>query len=204
MRIINIINKFFRPHFVKRNKRLHIDGDYSIISSNCIGGVLYHDCKKRFDSPFINLWIKPSDFIKMLKRLDYYLNCNLEFRDSGKNAYPIGFLDDICIFFQHYKSNDEARKKWEERKKRINYDKICVIMTERDGCTFDDLLEFDKLPFRRKVVFTHKDYPSIRSAFYIKGFENDNEVGSLTSFVPGKIGTRYFDSFDFKKFVEEE
>lgn len=49
-------------------------------------------------------------------------------------------------------------------------------MTDRDGCTKEDLIEFDKLSYKNKIVFTHVPYDDIKSAVYIKGFEKDNEV----------------------------
>ena len=39
--------------------------------------MILHDLGLRFNSPFVNLWISPSDFIKMLGRLNYYMSCEL-------------------------------------------------------------------------------------------------------------------------------
>ena len=47
-----------------------------------------------------------------------------------------------------------------------------------------------------KVVFTHKPYPELKSAFYIKGFENEGEVGDLFTF-SGWNGEKYYDQFDY-------
>ena len=108
--------------------------EISLISQNCIGGIIYHDANQRFLSPTVNLYILPKDFIKFVNNLDYYLSLTPKV-EMGKD-YPIGTLGDIQINFMHYSSPEEAVEKWEERKQRINFDKIFVIMVERDG--FDD------------------------------------------------------------------
>ena len=72
-----------------------------------------------------------------------------------------------------------------------------VLMTDRDGCTKDDLIEFDNLPYKNKIVFTHVPYDDIKSAVYIKGFEKDNEVGMCFKFKNRFTGKKYYDDFDY-------
>ena len=40
-------------------------------------------------------------------------------------------------------------------------------MIERDGCTYEDILEFDNLSYKNKVVFVSKEMPEIKSAIHI-------------------------------------
>ena len=64
------------------------------------------------------------------------------------------------------------------------------MMTDKDGgkgAKYEDLQAFDNLPYPNKVVFTHKPYPELKSAFYIKGFENEGEVGDLFTFPVGMV-----------------
>lgn len=65
------------------------------------------------------MWIDPSDLIKMFRRLDYYLACDLNFvKDIGGGInYPVGELDDIKIYLQHYRTCEEAKQRWKERLK---------------------------------------------------------------------------------------
>lgn len=123
------------------------------------------------------------------------MQAELTFIASEKN-YPVGKLDDLTIHFMHYHSEQEAANKWVERTKRINLDNLFVMMTDRDGCTYQDLQEFDRLPFANKVVFTHKPYPELKSAFYIEGFENQTQVGDLFEF-SGWDGKKYYDQLDY-------
>ena len=171
----------------------------TIISSNCIEGVVYSDMKLKFQSPTINLYFSPKDFIKFCSNLKYYLSQPLVWIKSDVNC-PTGMLDDVIIYFLHYKSELEAELKWNERKQRVNYENLFFIMTDRDGCTYDDLKAFDTLNnCKNKVIFTHKHYPEIPSAFHIKGFSNDLQVGILTKFKC--LWYRYLDEFDWRKFL---
>ena len=72
-----------------------------------------------------------------------------------------------------------------------------IMFTDRDGCTYKDLEIFDMLPFKNKVVFTKQEYPEIKSAFYIKGFEDQPSVGICNSYKSKYSLFRYLDSFDY-------
>ena len=53
----------------------------------------------RFNSPFVNLWVKPKDFIKILSDFDKYMSAELvEIKEESIN-YPIGKLLDVTIYF---------------------------------------------------------------------------------------------------------
>lgn len=194
---MNPIKKYLRDRYNEKNRKRLANRQISLISSNCNGCVILHDLGLRFDSPFVNLWLFPKDFIKLCERLEYYLGLDIGFTEEEEIDYPIGVLDDIKIYFQHYSSNSDAEINWNKRKARINYDNLFIMFSERDGCTYEDLVNFDKLEFKNKVVFTHKEYPEIVSAVYIPGFEDQNEVGTLTSFKSKLSFKRYLDSFDY-------
>ena len=191
---MHTIGRFF---YLKRKRRLLKNHDFSLIASNCNGACILHDLGLKFNSPFVNLWLEPNDFIKMLKSLHHYMSCDIEFIKEEGIDYPIGLLDDVKIYFQHYKNEDEAKLKWKERVARLNYDNLFIMFTNKDGCTLDNLKEFDNLAFAHKVVFVHKPIPSIKSAFYIKGFENHDAVGTLLDYRNPYSVKKYFDDFDY-------
>lgn len=191
------LNAFFRKIINKRNIKKLKNTDFSLIASNCNGGFICHDLNLQFRSPFINLWLKPNDFIKYLQNIEHYMKQELNFiKEDGIN-YPIGMLGDIKIYFQHYKTEENAKEKWEERTKRINLNNLFILFNNRDGCTYQNLLDFDKLPFKNKIVFVHKPYPEINSAFYIKGFEKENSVGACYKFKNNLSGKKIYDQFDY-------
>ncbi len=196
---MNIIKKYLRDRYNELNRKRLTNRQISLIASNCNGCVILHDLGLRFDSPFVNLWLFPGDFIKLCERLDYYMGLDLRFINEEGIDYPVGVLDDIKIYFQHYSSNDDAASNWNRRKARINYDKLFIMFSERDGCTYEDLKNFDKLKFVNKVAFTHREYQEITSAVYIPGFEDKDEVGTLTAFKSKLSFKRYLDSFDYVK-----
>jgi uncharacterized protein (DUF1919 family) len=200
--------KFFQNHMRKLyNKRLAKklkNKDFSVIASNCNGAFLLHDLGLRFNSPFVNLWMKPDDYVKMLSNLRYYLSCDLEFVEEDGINYPIGLLDDVRIYFQHYTTPEQAKEKWVDRSKRINFDNLFIMFTDRDGCTYQNLCDFDALPYKNKVVFTHIPYPELKSAFYIQGWESEESVGLCFEFKSSFSIKKHYDEFDYIKWFNQE
>ncbi|MGQ0285636.1 DUF1919 domain-containing protein [Pasteurellaceae bacterium 22721_9_1] len=194
-RISNRINRYFRQFINAENRKRIKNTSPTVISSNCTGAFMLHDLQLRFDSPFVNLYLTPKDFIRYLSKMDFYRNQPLEFIETEK-GYPVGKLADLTIHFMHYHSEQEAAKKWQERTARMNLDNLFILMTDRDGCTYEDLVEFDRLPFANKVVFTYKDYPELKSAVKISGFSELGMVGDLFENT-GLFGKRYYDQFDY-------
>lgn len=174
----------------------------TVISSNCNGSVILHDLGLRFNSPTVNLFFEAGDFIKFLKNMKYYLNSEPVQIESDKD-YPVGMINDITVYFMHFDSFDEAKEKWIERSKRVDFENLYVIMTDKNGCTYDHIKDFDSLPIKHKVIFTHKPYPEFKSAYYIKGFENDDEVGVLSDWKPGFLKRRWLDGFDYVSFLNQ-
>ena len=171
-----------RKAYNKRQVKRLTNKEFSLIASNCNGGCLLHDLGLRFNSPFVNLWVAPSDIVRLLSNIHYYLSCEIMFDVETDFAYPIGRLDDVKIYFQHYSTKEMAKKKWEERKKRIDFDNLFIMFTDRDGCNYQDLYDFDALSYKNKVVFTHVSYPELKSAYYIKGWENEKSVGVCSDY----------------------
>jgi len=197
MTILNVLKEPLRKSHLKSKRKELENKDFSIISSNCNGGCILHDLGMRFNSPFVNLWIKPKDFLKLLKDIHHYMSCDIVFTKEEGIHYPVGLLDDVRIYFQHYKTEQEAKSKWMDRVKRINYSNLFVMFSDRDGCTESDLKEFDQLPFENKVVFVHKPHPEINSAFYIRGFEEEESVGICSRYKSPFTLEKFYDDFDY-------
>lgn len=71
---------------------------------------------------------------------------------------------------------------------------------ERGDCTYETIQHFDKLPYTNKVIFTHIEYPEIKSAYYIKGFDEEPQLGNLLEFKSQFLKRRYLDDFDYVSF----
>ena len=46
--------------------------NFSIISSNCIGGILCHDLNVPYNSPTVNMFFVAADFVKFCSRIPHY------------------------------------------------------------------------------------------------------------------------------------
>jgi uncharacterized protein (DUF1919 family) len=150
--------------------------------------------------------MRAGDFIKFCENLKYYLRIDhfVECHDPeviGSRTYPIAYLGDLTVFFVHYHSVAEAEQKWNERKKRINWDNIVIMDTDREGMTEELKDRFEKLPYR-KVMFVHKPDPGHPSCYYLKGYENDPCVGIITDHNTWD-GKRPIDQFDWVGFLNE-
>ncbi len=199
----NIINELRRKKYNEKIRKRLINKNFSLIASNCNGGCILHDLGVRFNSPFVDVWMYPKDFLKICHDLKRYMEKELVFIKEEGLSYPVGLLDDVKVYFQHYDTENEALEKWNERKKRIDYGNIFFLFTDRDGCGIDELGEFDKLPYENKAVFVHKKYSDIKSAAYIPGFEEKEAVGFCMDYTNFFTYKRYYDEFVFVKWFNQ-
>ena len=197
-KIRSAINKIQRIFINRRLKSRLQNHGMTVISANCVGAFILHDLNEPFNSPFVNLYLSPNDFVRYLQNIEFYQRQSLTFIQSEK-PYPVAKLADLKVHFMHYRNSQEAEQKWLARSARMNLDNLFIMMTDKDdaqGIAYEELASFDQLPFKNKVVFTRKPYPEFKSAFYIKGFEKQNQVGDLFTF-SGWNGVKYYDQFDY-------
>ena len=163
-----------------------------------------HDLSLKFKSPTVNLFFRAEDFIKFCENLKYYLSIEefVECKDTkiiGERTYPVAYLDDLTLFLVHYRSVKEAQDKWNERKKRVNWDNIVILNTDREGMTNELKDRFEQLPYR-KVMFVNRPDETHKSSFYIRGYENQDSVGIITDHDTWD-GKRPIDQFDWVGFL---
>lgn len=186
-------------------KRLR-NTSFSLISNNCIGGIISHDLNLQFRSPTINVFIPGEDFILFCEHLQYYLNLPVEKIESEMD-YPVGALNGeygvVRLHFMHYDSFEEAKRKWEERSSRVDFGNLYVIM-ESQQCSQAILEQFDNLDFPNKVVLTDGPHPEIESAFPIFGgfYGEDYYNGKLLTYPKNRL-RRYMDVFDYVAFFNK-
>lgn len=187
--------------YVKNDYQKRYQGGFpTIISCNCIGGILYHELNMQFCSPTINLYMNCEDFLKFCENLNYYLSLEIkEYKGPIKRDYPLGMLGDLLIYFVHYHSLDEAKEKWEKRKKRMDMDNIFIIATDRDGCNYELIKRFSELPYENKKLFAHIPYREFKDVVYITGYENEKELEGLMFKTKG--GHYLIDQFDWVKWL---
>ena len=203
-----LINNLSHNRFIKRLK----NKDFTIIARDCIGGALYHQLKLKFLSPTINLFFSPSDFNLLCLNLEDYINGELtEIKDPSIH-FPVGLLtpkkgEAIRVNFLHYETFELAKAKWEERKKRINWNNIYVVSSfcyplETETFSNELLDNWNKIKFK-KVVLTDKKY-GFDGEFVVKEPHGYIDHAWLL-FSPSKTLTwkMTFNQFDFIKFLNE-
>lgn len=162
----------FRYQVILRN-------DVTIISNNCIAGYIYQAIGARYNSPTIGLQFPQEDFVKFCKSFSYYINKSIvedpspslqDFISLGgeKIDFPVGKLDDLSIFFQHYDSFAEAENKWELRRKRMNKEKLFFVFMVYDSTPIEVLREFEALELPNSVVLTNSLRSNNKNIYAIK------------------------------------
>lgn len=170
----------------------------SIISCNCIGGVMCHDLGLPFKSPTVNLFLSSGDFLTFVENLEYYLSLEVVQDVSHPElTYPVGKVGDLTLYFMHYKTFEEARDKWNARRKRVDYQKIFVVAQDseisREPYTPELMKRFQALPYE-KVLFSYRDY-SLPDCVQNNVLSAAYPPGSILLF--RRSGYRYLDQFDW-------
>lgn len=157
----NTVARLIRIRYIhKVRARFDYTNKFTLLCDNCMAGEIYSNLGLQFTSPTINLHFQEYDFLKFVKNLQYYLQCDLIFFKDGIHSYPVAKLDDLTIYFDHYKSEAEAMEKWELRKKRIVWENIYVAMNdlELDDNQFKEFLNLSVEGLTRKIMFTTNKY----------------------------------------------
>ena len=75
--------KYQEQILYKKRKRKKLDNlNFSIIASNCVGTIIYHDLNLPFLSPTINLTIEMNDFVRFAENLKWYMEQEIVDRKS--------------------------------------------------------------------------------------------------------------------------
>lgn len=158
--------RFLDKLISKRFQRNLRNDSFTILSSNCIGGVIYHRLGKQFLSPTINMWFRQPDFVSFCLHLDYYLQQKLSFY-RGEESYPTAELrgtdeiPTIRLYFNHAKTEEEAEAAWEKRKPRIVRENLFIVLYKLDGITVEQLKQLETVPCRGKVLLSAVPVPEI-------------------------------------------
>lgn len=179
------ISKIWRKKLANFRRKKLEGSDFTIISNNCWGGMIYESYNLLKESPTIGLFFFAADYIHFLKNLRESFAAQLRFispeeskwkeipelaGDKRFGCYPIGQLfikgKTVEIFFLHYHSESEAKAKWERRCKRVNWKHMLVKFNDQNGTTQKDLDEFLQLPYN-KLFFTCKKWENMDQNCYV-------------------------------------
>jgi uncharacterized protein (DUF1919 family) len=165
----------FSDKYFSWTKRLKLQTKNStIISNDCVTGVIYHRLGLQYSSPTIWTYIFPDEYLMLLQRLKWYLEQPLKFTEKSKHTcivqdrsgrvfpdrhYPVGVLGgDVEIHFLHSKTQEEALEQWKRRVQRINYDNLFIVFVDNDDPNFKQeyFEEFTRMPFEHRLFVSKK------------------------------------------------
>lgn len=164
--------------------------DFSIISNNCWGGIIYQEYNLPYNSPTVGLYFFAEDYILFLENLSFYLNKELRFinyteskhyddlknRNYNYENAIIGVIDDVEIIFLHYNSEEEAKEKRDRRKERINFDKLIIKFNDQNGFKEEYYERFKKLPYKHKLFFTCNPHYTDSFCVYFKKYNGFSSI----------------------------
>lgn len=174
-------NNYLRASSKIRKRKIN-KTDFTIISNNCWGGIIYESYGLEKQSPTVGMFFMAEEYLKFVSNLKYYLeDCEISFidpdqarhkdfykKDKKFGTYLIGRLDDVEIAMLHFHSPKEAALKWKRRCERVNWDHMIVKMNDQNRCKKKHAEEFMKLPFKNKVFFTVKDWSDVKGITILK------------------------------------
>lgn len=186
-----------KPYMFYMSKRLK-NHSFSLITSDCMGGILSHDLKEQFRSPTVNLIIP--DFVSFCEKLEEYLTDDIYESGVDSHNYPVCKVGDIEIIGVHYHSHQELMENWTKRAKRVNFSNIFIITSDRFVSNGNLAERFNKLPYP-KVCFTSEENPKYEWMVYLPEFNGEKEVGDTLRYA-GVTGVRIFEKhFNFIKWL---
>lgn len=137
--------------------------DFAVVSNNCWGAHICRHAGLPYNSPFVNLFIFPSCYLKLLENFDSVIEQSVRVCRSSRHIadpeYPVGLLgDDIEIHFLHYGSMEEALSKWDRRVARLRSKprRLFAKFDDRDGCSSEHIKRFQELRGFSKVFFSSR------------------------------------------------
>ena len=206
--IIKKIVEFRRKrHLIRLRKRLK-NPSPTIIADTCFGGIVYHNLGLKFTSPTINMWVEKSDYFDFLEDLRGFLSVDMtEVTDSGY-SYPVGDLSyngkTVRFYGNHYKTFDEFRQKWNERKERVDYGNIFIVMLNAD-ITPEEIERFDRLPYENKLMITKECGIERPYIVHHKLFHSPSYVaGDLMGYKSRFSAKRHMDDIDYVGFLNKK
>ncbi len=198
-----------RQRYLAKKRKRNKNTDITIITNNCVGGIIYSDLGLKFLSPTINLFIPVDDYFEFLNNLRHYLNCEIIQKDMPEYSYPVGVLKngqkEILVHFMHYKSFEEAKNKWIERSKRVNFDNLYIIFEYSSDTDINSpyYLKFKELPFLKKRMITYAPNLNDEEVVHCELYHQDYYPGKILKYTTEYSKKRYLDYFDYVSFFNE-
>lgn len=157
---------FFNPHFNLDEYLALKANNVTILANFCLGGWIYRELGLKQLSPTINMFCLGMNYINFIKNYTHYLSVDMQIlRETdykcisgtmGREGFmPKGIIDnEIIWYFNHGGNADFWVKKWNEKRKKVNYHNVAVLMTIFSD---EEAYEFEKLPIKKKLGIYYRD-----------------------------------------------
>lgn len=202
----NKIKKYIKDIYFKYtgkiNQKKIKNKEFTIISNNCWGGIIYRNHHIPYKSPTCGLFFMAPEYIKFIYNMRNYVYNEIvqisienskykEYLKQIKYDGIIGMIKDVEICFLHYNNIEEVNAKWKRRVERINWDRIIYKFNDQNLCTYKELKKFQEFDAKNKICFTAKKYDDIET-IQLKEYEKYGYVLD-----DNKSYKKYFDIYDF-------
>lgn len=199
----NLKDFYFRHTGDIKQKKIK-DKNFTIISNNCWGGIIYRNYHIPYQSPTCGLFFMAPEYIKFIYNIKDYVYSDIveiNIEDSRYSDYLkqikysgiIGRIKDVEICFLHFDNIKEVNEKWKRRTERINWDRIIYKFNDQNLCTIDDLKAFEQFEAKNKICFTAKKYDKINSI----QLEQYKECNYVTDDTKEKNYKKYINIYKF-------
>lgn len=183
----------------------------TIISNNCIAGVIYHDLGLKFTSPTINMWIDEKDYFYFIEHLEEYIEC-IPVKSELIRDYPVAKISldgrDVHLHCVHYDSFEEAREKWIERAKRVDLNNVFIFFEYPQSVhsTSEVVKLFRMIKYKNKVMLAKCRNSDIDDSniFHLKSYDHHMFPGKTVHYSNLFTHKRYLDLFDYVTFLNNE
>lgn len=142
------------------------------------------------------------DFKKLISNLEYYLSLSpVQYTNPDFPNTPAALLGDIILHFTHYNTFEEGRDAWNNRRGRVDYNNLYIIISDID-LTDQDIADLSKVKCKKLVVMTAREY-DYEYCLHIPAFKGKKYVGQLLGkTISGKW--KFEKYFDFVGWVNSE
>lgn len=187
--IVYWVGSLFRKYCRNPIERARLSNrDFSIISQNCIGGIMSHDLGQRFNSPTVNLYFSSEDFVIFLENLRCFIDSGNLIMVQSDKRYPKAELSlhngpKVSLYFPHDNNEEVILTNWRKRAERLDYDNLFIIATDRDGLTEDLLNRYAHLPYKNLVLLSSKPHPQYPFVIYYPQYKELDQVTDMLKII---------------------
>ena len=138
---------------------------FAIVSNNCWGLKLYKITGREYNTPFVGLFISPTDYLELLKNIEKYLRIEMNTEHFiSTEKYPVASIEGVNIHFLHYTSISSAIGKWNRRRLRLldfikdnGIDSVVFKYCDQDTENQSNLNTFNQLSYKNKIALSKTD-----------------------------------------------